>query len=252
MTAGISKIVSLNYRLSNIASPWLVIVIALNVAIFLILAVSSLVTSVHIADTLSLEPTFTGLIKRPWTIITYSFTQANVLQLLFNMLWLYSFGRLFTMCRPDRELLFIYLSGAILGGIAFLIFSSVLGSNASGWLMGSSAAVIAVAVAVAMIMPDKELDLPLIGPTKIKWIVAVVVVLFCIGLSTPNAGGNLAHLGGAGAGAVSSIIIRHGKSTTGSNEYAVLVEKIKRSGYEALSSREKRRFFELSSRRNSR
>lgn len=252
MTAGISKITSVNYRLSKISSPWLAILIALNVAIFLVLAATSLVTSVYIADILSLGATLTALIKQPWTIITYSFTQANVLQLLFNMLWLYSFGRLFIMCRPAHELLFIYLSGAVVGGCVFLLFSSLLGQNASGCLMGSSAAVIAVAVAVAIIMPDKELSLPLIGPTKIKWIVAIVVVIFFIGLSAPNAGGNLAHLGGATAGAVDGIIIRHGKSTINSNEYETLVEKIKRSGYEALSTREKRRFFELSSRKNSR
>ena len=252
MTVGISKITSVNYRLSYISSPWLTILIALNVAIFMVLAVTSLVTSAYIADRLSLAPTITGLIKQPWTIITYSFTQANILQLLFNMLWLYSFGRLFTMCRPDHELIFIYFSGAVTGGLVFLLFSSILGTNASGWLMGSSAAVIAVAVAVAMVMPDKELNLPLLGPTKIKWIVAIVVVIFFIGLSAPNAGGNLAHIGGAAAGAVGGIIIKHRKPTVGSNEYDILVEKIKRSGYAALSSREKRRFFELSSRRSSR
>ncbi len=252
MTAGISKIVLVNYRLNSIASPWLITLIALNAAIFLALTITSLMASAYIAETLSLGPTLTELIKRPWTIITYSFTQINVLQLLFNMLWLYSFGRLFIMSRPDYELLYVYIVGAIMGGGAFLLFSSIFGANASGWLMGSSAAVIAVAVAVAIIMPDKELNLPLIGPTKIKWIVAVVVVIFCIGLSAPNAGGNLAHLGGAAAGAVSGAIIRHSKSTTSPNEYSILIEKIKRSGYEALSSREKRRFFELSSRRSAR
>ncbi|MDE6369519.1 MAG: hypothetical protein K2K94_09820, partial [Muribaculaceae bacterium] len=84
MTAGTSKIASVDYRLKNIASPWLATLIALNVSIFIVLALSSLIVSVNIADTLSLEPTLTGLIKQPWTIITYSFTQANALQLLFN------------------------------------------------------------------------------------------------------------------------------------------------------------------------
>jgi hypothetical protein len=34
-------------------------------------------------------------IRRPWTLITYMFMHAGVLHILFNMLWLFWFGRLF-------------------------------------------------------------------------------------------------------------------------------------------------------------
>lgn len=247
MTAGTS-----NYSLKNISNPALTALIIINAVVFIVLAATSLTSSLEIAETLCLSSDPTDLIGRPWSLASYSFTQANALHLLFNMLWLYSFGRLFAMSQTQLRLIAVYLIGAIAGGVVFVLFSSIFGSNASGWLMGSSAAVIAVAVAVAMIMPDRELNLPLLGPTKIKWIVAVVVVLFCIGLSAPNAGGNLAHLGGAAAGAVyGAIISRRGKAPERDNEYGVLVQKIKCSGYDALTQREKRRFFELSSRRNS-
>ena len=33
-------------------------------------------------------------IRRPWTLITYMFMHAGVLHILFNMLWLFWFGRL--------------------------------------------------------------------------------------------------------------------------------------------------------------
>lgn len=248
MTAGISKINSVNKRLSEISSPALTTLIAINIGVFVVLAVSNLTSAVNIADALCLKPSFAELARQPWTLITYAFTQANILQLLFNMLWLFSFGRLLMMVCADRDIALIYVSGAATGGLAFLIFASAFGSNGYGWLTGSSAAIIAVAVAVAVLMPDRELNLPLLGMIKIKWIVAVVVVIFFIGLSAPNAGGNLAHLGGAAAGAAYALATRRRrKSGTSDGEYAALVDKIKRSGYEALSPREKRRFFELSS-----
>lgn len=242
-------------RLSDISNPSLTALIVINVSVYILLAGSSLTQSGGaVADNLCLQPAWGTVAHRPWTIVTYAFTQANVLQLLFNMLWLYSFGRLFAMVAAPGRLIATYLAGAVVGGITFLTFSAWLGANASGWLMGSSAAVIAVAVAVAFMMPDCELNLPLVGMTRIKWIVAVVVLLFFIGLSAPNAGGNLAHLGGAAAGAVSGLLTRRATagSATSPAEYDVIVDKIKRSGYDALTSKEKLRFFELSNKRNSR
>lgn len=248
MTAGISKIGTVRKRLSEISSPALIALIAINIVVFIVLAISSRTSAMNIADALCLKPSWTALWREPWTLVTYSFTQANAIQLLFNMLWLFSFGRLLMMVCSDRNIVLIYVTGAATGGLAFLIFSSAFGANGYGWLTGSSAAIIAVAVAVAVLMPDRELNMPLLGMVKIKWIVAVVVVIFFIGLSAPNAGGNLAHLGGAAAGAGYALALkRSSRSSAGVGEYTRLVEKIKRSGYEALSPREKRRFFELSS-----
>lgn len=127
----------------------------------------------------------------------------------------------------------------------------VASPSAPSMLMGSSASVIAVAVAVAFIMPDTELMLPLFGNVRIKWITTVVVILFGIGLTSDNAGGNLAHLSGALAGAVAGIIIRRRIKTSCElkgkhDEYRLLADKVMASGYESLSSYEKRRFFELS------
>ena len=38
---------------------------------------------------------FSQFIKQPWTLFTYMFLHAGMLHLLFNMLWLYWFGRMF-------------------------------------------------------------------------------------------------------------------------------------------------------------
>lgn len=241
----------MKHRIKNIIDPALTALIAANVAVFIVLAVAGLLTDADLSRYIGLSPSATSLISRPWTIITYSFAQANVLQLVFNMLWLYGFGRLLLIrCRPGM-LVALYLSGAVAGALFFIAFSSLLGANASGLLIGSSAAIIAVAVAVAVMMPDTEVTLPLIGQAKIKWIVTVVVVIFCIGLSAPNAGGNLAHLGGAAAGAAIALAAGRRRAPKSKSEYGHLVEKIRRTGYDALSAKEKRRFFELSSKKQS-
>lgn len=228
----------------------LLMLIGLNCLLYLAVVIGwSCGSSVIGVLVLSSDPA--TLLSTPWTVISYAFTQADLLHLLFNMLWLYAFGRLLLVRRTGRDLMLLYLAGALCGALLYLIFSS----PAAGPLIGSSAAVISVAVAVAFIMPDTELYLPLLGMTKVKWIVGVVTLIFLIGLSAPNAGGNLAHLGGVITGATGGLIICR-KSAPGSDsrahtaEYDALKARIRSSGYESLSAKEKRRFFELSSTRS--
>ncbi|GAA4370585.1 hypothetical protein GCM10023185_45190 [Hymenobacter saemangeumensis] len=64
-------------------------------------------------------------------------------------------------------------------------------------MIGASAAVTAIIVAAATLLPDYTFMLILLGPVKIKWIAAVVVLLSIAGISGSNIGGNLAHLAGA-------------------------------------------------------
>ena len=223
------------------------ILIAANIIVFLIIAGAGFF-GFTLSDKLGLPASFSSAIRQPWTIITYSVSQANLLQLLFNMLWLFGFGKLFLMRATDRMLLIVYASGGVAGGLFYLAAGSLFNISSNGLLLGSSAAVIAVATAVAAMMPNLEITLPLFGPTKIKWVVGVVILIFFIGLSTPNAGGNLAHIGGVAAGiAAARIIAFRGKTVSSpSTEYEALAGKIKKSGFESLSAKERRRFFELS------
>lgn len=240
----------MEYRFSHTLREVPVILIAVNVAIFIIIVAVSLAGG-NITSWLGLQSAFDSLVKRPWTVITYAFTQANLLQLIFNMLWLYGFGRLFLMRGNERQLAALYIFGALAGALFYLTSSYIFDIDSAWLLMGSSAAIIAIAVAVAVMLPDMEISLPLLGPTKIKWIVGVVVVLFFIGLSAPNAGGNLAHIGGVVAGFTGARIILSKNNRMSSNitEYDRLTDKIRHSGFEALSAKERQRFFELSSRK---
>lgn len=237
------------------SSKYLAGLIALNIAAFAIIAISGIFDSAFTQTAVSVlcvSDDINELLYHPWSAITYSIVQGNILQLIFNMIWLYGFGKLMLLRCSVRQFLSLYVAGAIVGATIFLVFFNISNPGTPGLLMGSSASVIAIATAVAIIMPDKEVYIPLLGSTKIKWVVIVVIALFCIGLSTPNSGGNLAHIGGAIAGAAYGLKIRNSSrpaSFTHSAEYDRLVDKIKNSGYDSMTAKEKRRFFELSHKR---
>ncbi len=144
-----------------------------------------------------------SFIYRPWTLLTYAFSHAGFFHILMNMLVLYWFGMLISEYLGSAKLVNLYVLGALAGGVVFLLAYNlipVLAEKTSGGLVGASAAVFAVATAAAVLLPDYRFHLILIGPVKIKYIVAVYILLSVLGSAGSNAGGNLAHLGGAGIG----------------------------------------------------
>ena len=64
-------------------------------------------------------------------------------------------------------------------------------------MIGASAAVYAVAVATATLLPDYTFFLMFIGPIRIKYIAGFYILISFLGSVGPNEGGNVAHLGGA-------------------------------------------------------
>jgi membrane associated rhomboid family serine protease len=142
-------------------------------------------------------------ITKPWTLITYFFTHEGFLHILFNMLNLYWFGMLINEYLGNRKLLSLYILGGIAGGLLYIVFYNLLPGfserSANSQLIGASASVLAIVVAAATLLPNYTFNLLLIGPVKIKWIAAALVLMswaFARG-GSGNAGGNIAHLGGA-------------------------------------------------------
>jgi membrane associated rhomboid family serine protease len=140
------------------------------------------------------------LLRHPWTLFTYAFTHEGFFHILFNMLNLYWFGQLVREYLGDRRLVSIYVLGALAGAAIFLLsynlvpaFQPAVGTP----MIGASAAVTAIIVAGATLLPDYTFMLILIGPVKIKWIAAVVVLISLAGVNGGNPGGEIAHLGGA-------------------------------------------------------
>ena len=140
------------------------------------------------------------LLRHPWTLLTYAFTHEEFFHILFNMLNLYWFGQLVREYLGDRRLVSIYILGALAGAVLFLLTYNFVPAFQQGLgtpMVGASAAVTAIIVAGATLLPDYTFMLILIGPVKIKWIAAVVVLISLAGVNGGNPGGEIAHLGGA-------------------------------------------------------
>jgi hypothetical protein len=132
------------------------------------------------------------------------FFHAGVFHLLFNMLWLYWFGRMFLSLFSAHHFRGLYLLGGICGGLlymlAFNLFPYFNQFLYDSLLVGASASVLAIAIATAVREPDYKINLLFIGPVKLKYFALVIVLFDMLYVSSNNAGGHIAHLGGALAG----------------------------------------------------
>lgn len=165
-------------------------------------------------DWLALPADFGLLASRPWTLITYMFLHFDFLHILFNLLWLFWMGQIFLGYFNQAKLVTIYLLGGITGGLfyvtgynSFPIFAQIVTDSR---LLGASASVIAILTALAVYVPNHTIHLMFIGPVRMKYIALFSVLMYVIGISSSNAGGNLAHLGGACWGVLSILLLRRG------------------------------------------
>jgi membrane associated rhomboid family serine protease len=140
------------------------------------------------------------LLFRPWTIITYMFTHFNLWHILFNMLILYWFGRIFMQYLAAKQLLSTYILGGLSGALLYILFINIfpgLQEYLGGSMLGASASIMAIVIAISFYVPDYTLYLLFIGPVRLKYIAIAFVTIDLLMIASDNAGGNIAHLGGA-------------------------------------------------------
>lgn len=184
--------------------------IYINVAVFVLGLLLAVVLGLFNIDInyllrdLYLPADLLQLLRRPWTLITYMFMHAGIWHLLGNMLWLYWFGKLFLYFFSSKHLRGLYvvggLAGALLYIVAYNLFPAFSTQLYSATLVGASASVLAIAIATAVREPDFRINLMLIGPVKLKYFSLFIVLFDVLYVESDNAGGHLAHLGGALAG----------------------------------------------------
>lgn len=140
-------------------------------------------------------------IYRPWTLFTYFFSHKDFLHIIFNLLFLYWFGRIIEDLVGNSKVIAIYLLGGLMGaGVYFLFYYTIpyfIQYRSVAEVLGASGSVYAIVVGAATLRPDYELRLLLLGNIKIKWIAAVYILISFIGIGGSNAGGHAVHLGGA-------------------------------------------------------
>lgn len=158
------------------------------------------------------------LIKRPWTLLTYMFTHGQLYHILFNMMVLYWFGRFFIEEFGVKKILSIYLLGGLGGGILYILFYNIFPFFAEvrefSIATGASASVMAIVIAVATFVPNKKMNLVLIGPVKILYIALFLFVSSTILDFTDNTGGKIAHMGGALVGYLFAVSYKKGTDMT--------------------------------------
>ncbi|MBN2236548.1 MAG: rhomboid family intramembrane serine protease [Bacteroidales bacterium] len=205
--------------------------IFINVTVFLIINVVGLMLFLFNLDQsfiaergvtrltywLSLPADLKMLITKPWTLITYMFVQEGLLHLLFNILVLYIGGQIFTNYLSQKMLLSTYflggISGAFLYILAFNLFPVFSTSLANAIAFGSSASVLAIFIASAARAPQLPMQVFFFGQVPLKYIAIVIIALDVLNIRNGNAGGHIAHLGGALYGFLFIQQLKKGKNT---------------------------------------
>ena len=208
------------YKTGNVMTR----LIFINVAVFIILQIVNVIFTLFNIYAVDLI-TFVGipshiplLLHRIWTPITYMFVHEGFLHLLFNMLWLYWFGQIFMQYFTGRTLGSLYVLGGLAGAILYVIAFNTIPYYTGmerGWMIGASAAVMAIVMGAAFYRPDVQLNLLFLGSIKIVYIAIFAFVLDFISLGNPmNPGGHVAHIGGALLGYLFAIQYKRGKDIT--------------------------------------
>lgn len=262
--------------------------IGINILVFVALGLLSLASVLGLSDIsltsyvlpwLQLPASVSGWLYKPWTLITYMFTQEGLFHVLFNMLWLFWLGIIFLDFLKKRQFIFVYLAGGVVGGVLYLLTYNLIPAFREEAfrtvMIGSSASVSAIVFATATLLPDYTIRMLFFGNVKLKYLALAFIVIDVLAISGFNAGGSIAHIGGALLGFVyikrlqngrdwSSILGRRGrrrqKLRVVRNEYPVheeplvpnqevvdrILDKISQSGYDSLSKAEKEALFKAS------
>ena len=244
--------------------------IYINVAVFILTTLTEVMFQLFnrsiagVFEWLELPASVLRFILQPWSLLTYMFMHAGFMHILFNMLWLYWFGALFLYFRPMTDYSF---------------------------MLGASASVLAIVAATAYREPNYPIRLLLFGTIRLKYLALIVIGTDLLFITSSNAGGHIAHLGGALAGVWFAASLSKGSDLTSwinkcldtlvsivsfkprkpkmkvhygtgkqkdydynarkkaqSDEIDRILDKLKKSGYESLTTEEKKSLFDASKR----
>tara|TARA_B100000287_G_scaffold385007_1_gene391901 strand:- start:545 stop:1165 length:621 start_codon:yes stop_codon:yes gene_type:complete len=200
------------------------------------------------------------------------------------MLFLYLIGKIFLQYLNSKQAFYIYILGGISGGLLFITaynYIPIFNINMQNVkAIGASASVLAIIFAISTYKPNYKIHLPFIGLIKLKYIALTCLLIDLISIPNGNAGGHIAHIGGALFGWIyikalqkekkylsfnylnkikKIFIIRKNnktkfKRTINDYEYNkqkiekqkeinLILEKISKSGYESLTKNEKKILF---------
>lgn len=244
-----------------------------------------------VLEYLALPADLSTLLVRPWTLFTYMFLHTSFFHILFNMLWLYWLGKIFLQYLSQKQLLATYILGGLAGGLLYIltynifpVFADVLPQARA---LGASASVMAIVVAIAFWVPNFTIPLLFFGKVKLFYLALALFVIDFFMIRHGNAGGHIAHIGGAVYGFLFVYYMRKGRDMSKilprinldyflkkkkkpkvtynkrpvsdddynrnrakeQKEIDGILDKISRSGYESLTKHEKELLFKSSNKK---
>lgn len=244
--------------------------------------------SIQMISNLGVSSNFEILKSKPWTLITYMFFHKGFLHLLVNLMWLFFSGKIFLRYLSNKQLMSTYVLGGISGVIFYVLAFNYLPAfkDIESIAIGASASVLAILLAIATYVPNYQVELTFIGRVKLKQIAIFSIVLDILLIPQGNAGGHIAHLGGAFYGYIFAKQLKNGKDVSKwfdqlitylsniikrksaplkkvhkraknddqwrkekvqtQEQINLILEKISKSGYESLSKEEKDTLFKAS------
>jgi membrane associated rhomboid family serine protease len=168
----------------------------------------------HVLPLFILPAKLSSLGHRPWTILTYMFSQTSIIVTITSLLWLWVFGSILQGLSGNRKLIPIYLYGGLAGAVAFIAANYLMPplkpyiDQAS--LQGASASIMAVAVATTALAPDYRFFKMLNGGIPIGILTLIYIIIDFAGTSGASAAFHIAHLAGALAGFLFVFSLRRG------------------------------------------
>jgi len=191
------------YQTANIVEQIIYINIAVFAAVFLTNTFGFLFNSQvnFFVEWFAMPSNFNDFLSKPWTILSYGFLHTGFIHILFNLILLYYIGNIFIQYFTPKQFITFYLLGTFFGGLVYLLsynyFPAFVEDKSRSVLLGASAGISAIFVGIATYMPNYQLKLRFIGYVKLWHLAAIFVALDVIQIPVDNAGGHLAHLGGA-------------------------------------------------------
>ncbi len=201
-------------------------IIIINVVVFLAVNIISILLNLFQIDPyyyvnnlqvskvlywLAVPADLSALVIKPWTIITYMFLHEGIWHLFFNMLILYFVGRVFYQYLGRKLLLNTYIIGGVGGALLYIVafnFFPLFSNEAlTAVALGASASVYAIVVGIIAYAPEYSFNLLIIGRVKLKYVVIFYIIQDLLQIDKSNAGGHIAHLGGALTGYLFVLII---------------------------------------------
>ena len=285
-----------NFIIEDFKKAWskedngLIKIILINIIIFVSISILEVFITLSgggslirvVINKLMLPASFTTFILQPWSLISYFFLHLSFGHILWNMLFLYWFGKIIHDNIGNNAVISLYILGGIIGGLSYMALFNIIpfyGDRVSESLMlGASGGVFSIVAGSATLLPNYTFYLLFLGPVRIKYIALFYILLSFFDVTGSNAGGEIAHIGGAligylfikqlqkgvnmGDGVIKIINLFNRKNSSkkekeftinketsfdiSQDEIDKILDKISESGYSSLSKKEKEKLFNAS------